>query len=649
MAVLVFAAGSTKAIAWAEDASQVAIEQDIRMGQTNVSVPANPADVQAPNAAPVQADIQQDRQDIAKDVAERQKLLNSEEAIQSYISADLAGLQSDRVEVQRDRASLRSAHDDYASAVKTYGPQSQQALAAKDTMFKAQQELHQDIGTVKTMAGAVDFQRGALGRDQVALAQLQNDIDADKFDVNKDLAQTGNDRPEVQQDRAALRNKRDAFEDAKTRFGENSPECQAAKADLDRSQMILHRDVGDLPADQRAKYADLRKDFQDIRQDRQDIRQDRQEIGREVAEKQQLLNSQDAIQGYIGADLTELKSNSVEVTQDQTALRTAHDAYDDAVKKYGATSAQAQSAKDSMFKAQQALHQDLGTSKTLNDAVAFQRGALGRDQVALAQLQKDIDADKLDLKKDLQDIASDRADVKQDRAELRGKGQTFDNARKRFGDNSPEARDAKADLDRTQLALHHDIGDLPPDQMSRYGGFRAVGQTVAGTPASFDLNKDIQDIRSDKRDVRKDRKELRAARDSYEDTLRKNGADSAQAKAAQEQVYKRQTELHHDAGDLRKDIKDIRQDRRELAVHDQHHDRGQDRDHGRDHDRDRNHHDKGQDKDKGRGPDKNLDQHRDDVKRQDHDDQSKHRGDFDRDHAAPAMPTPNMNPGMPAR
>src|SRR5258706_468765 len=102
------------------------------------------------------------------------------------------------------------------------------------------------------------------------------DINADKatmfnlrVDVNKDTAALKADSKEVAARRAIVRTDLKAYNDAVNASGKDSPQAKAAEATLNKAQIALHKELGNMWADSH----DLRKDSRALAQAEIDLKQ----------------------------------------------------------------------------------------------------------------------------------------------------------------------------------------------------------------------------------------------------------------------------------------------------------------------------------------------------------------------------------------
>ena len=170
------------------------------------------------------------------------------------INKDVQDQSADQAQVRQDRENLRSAHNAYLQAVQLYGANSSQAATAQVTQNQAQVALHQQIGDIHTDAKNIQADRKDLVKDQGQA------IRSDQYDLSKDVQDLKDDKSAVRTDRSTLRDSQQAYQDAVKAYGTNSTQALTAKGTMDKAQMVLHEDLGD-----------IHKEAKDIRVDRRQL------------------------------------------------------------------------------------------------------------------------------------------------------------------------------------------------------------------------------------------------------------------------------------------------------------------------------------------------------------------------------------------
>jgi len=249
------------------------------------------------------------------------------------------------------------------------------------------------------------------------------------------------DKTEIRQDRATLRTDRDAYQDAVQKFGRDSTQAKTAEQSLDNAQIALHKEIGDFRQDE----WDVHKDRRDLAMDRRDVTQDANAAN---------VKDQKQDQYDLNKDVQDLKDDKPEIQQDRTALRNANNAYQQAVQQFGATSPQAKTAEQNVDNAQITLHKATGDFRQ-------DQWDIHKDRMDLAQDK--TKQDQYDLNKDVQDAKDDKKTVHKDRETLRKDRDLYQDAVKKYGDTSTQAKAAEQNLDTAQVALHKEKGDFRQD------------------------------------------------------------------------------------------------------------------------------------------------------------------------------------------
>lgn len=173
----------------------------------------------------------------------------------------------------------------------------------------------------------------------------------------------------------------------------------------------------------------------------------------------------------ISRDLNDTPGDSGAVKAARANLRSAFDQYgrDLDSHKIHHTDAAGKAEAHRVLEAQRTLHQALGDYQQQRwDAYAKNHDVwqdrhnydVNRFEHDMAANRQSADRDFLRIRNDQKAQASDSAEVTRDRENLKSATAALDQAKKQYGANSAQVKDAAAKVTQAETNLHRDLGDL---------------------------------------------------------------------------------------------------------------------------------------------------------------------------------------------
>jgi hypothetical protein len=155
--------------------------------------------------------------------------------------------------------------------------------------------------------------------------------------------------------------------------------------------------------------------------------------------------------------------------------------------------------------------------------------------------------DQFNINKDVRDLPSDNAKVRQARLDLRNARTSFERARADLGWDHPQAQSAIDSLQKAEIALHRELGDLNKNTadwgVAQGEEVNSLAEKYVPPASAYNFELDVQDQATDNDTVRQDRAALRDSLTAYRDTCAQSGAGSSQCDTAKTRVDQSEVSL----------------------------------------------------------------------------------------------------------
>ncbi len=155
--------------------------------------------------------------------------------------------------------------------------------------------------------------------------------------------------------------------------------------------------------------------------------------------------------------------------------------------------------------------------------------------------------DSFNINQDILDQPTDTPAVRQARTDLRNAKRSFEASRADLGWDHPQAQSAMDSLQKAEIALHREIGDLdhsnPDWGVAQQNEVQSLAQKYVPPASSYNFEMDVQDQSTDNDLVRQDRAKLRELLTSSQEACSQQGANSAACEAAQARINQAEVSL----------------------------------------------------------------------------------------------------------